>query len=103
MVNATAVYELLSFMDAFSRYNQILMHPDNQENTAFITERGIYCYKLMPFGLKNVGVTYQKFVNAMFVDQLGRMMEVFIYDILVKSLKAEDHIEHLSECFSVLR
>ena len=59
LVDATAGHELLSFMDAFSRYNQILMHPDDQEKTAFITERGIYCYKVMPFGLKNAGATYQ--------------------------------------------
>ena len=46
-------------MDSFSGYNQILMHPDDQEKTAFITERGIFCYKVMPFGLKNAGATYQ--------------------------------------------
>ena len=103
LVDATAGHELLSFMDAFSGYNQILMHPDDQEKTAFITERGIYCYKVMPFGLKNAGATYQTLVNAMFADQLGRTMEVYIDDMLVKSLKAADHIEHLSECFSVLR
>ena len=58
LVDATAGHELLSFMDAFSGYNQILMHPDDQEKTAFITERGIFCYKVMPFGLKNAGATY---------------------------------------------
>ena len=57
----------------------------------------------MPFGLKNAGATYQRLVNAMFADQLGRTMEVYIDDMLVKSLKAEDHIGHLSECFKVLR
>ena len=57
LVDSTAGHELLSFMDAFSGYNQILMHPDNQEKMAFITERVIFCYKAMPFGLKNVGAT----------------------------------------------
>ena len=59
LVDATSGHELLSFMDAFSGYNQILMHPEDQEKTAFITERGTYCYKVMPFGLKNAEATYQ--------------------------------------------
>lgn len=56
----------------------------------------------MLFGLKKVGAIYQRLVNAMFADQLGRMMEVYIDDILVKSIKVEDHIGHLSDCFTVL-
>ncbi|KAL5803314.1 hypothetical protein ACOSQ4_031619 [Xanthoceras sorbifolium] len=63
MVDAAAGHELLSFMDAFSGYNQILMHPDDQEKTSFIIERGIFCFKVMPFGLKNAGATYQRLVN----------------------------------------
>ncbi|CAA7016406.1 unnamed protein product [Microthlaspi erraticum] len=78
-------------MDAFSGYNQIFMHPDDREKTAFITDRGTYCYKVMPFGLKNAGATYQRLVNKMFADQLGRSMEVYIDDMLVKSAKAHDH------------
>ncbi|XP_031254693.1 uncharacterized protein LOC116112724 [Pistacia vera] len=97
MVDATAGHELLSFMDAFSGYNQILMHPSDQEKTAFITERGTYCYKVMPFGLKNVGATYQQLVNKMFSDHLGETMEVYIDDMLVKSLIAEQHLDHLSQ------
>ena len=58
LVDATAGHELLSFMDAFLGYNQILMHPYNQEKATFITERGIFYYKLMPFELKNAGATY---------------------------------------------
>ena len=58
MVDATAGHEILSFMDAYSGYNQILMHPADEEHTSFITDRGLYCYKVMPFGLKNVGATY---------------------------------------------
>ena len=58
LVDATAGHELLTFLDAFSGYNQILMHPDDQEKTSFITERGTYSYKVMPFGLKNAGATF---------------------------------------------
>ena len=66
LVDLTAGHKLLSFMNAFSRYNQILMDKDNQEKTSFITSQGLYCYKVMPFGLKNAGATYQRLVNLIF-------------------------------------
>jgi hypothetical protein len=66
LVDSTSKYELPSFMDVFSGYNQILMHPQDREKTAFITDRGLYCYKVMPFGLKNAEATYQWLVNKMF-------------------------------------
>ena len=102
LIEATAGNELLSFMDAFSGYNQIMMNPDDREKTAFITDRGTYCYKVMPFGLKNAGATYQRLVNRMFSKQLGKKMEVYIDDMLVKSLQARDHISHLEEYFAQL-
>ena len=103
LVDATAGHQLMSFMDAFSSYNQILMHPEDQEWTSIMTSRGIYCYKVMPFGLKNAGSTYQRLVNMMFAGQIGQTMEVYIDDMLVKSLEAEDHISHLQQAFSNLR
>ncbi|KAG7599008.1 Reverse transcriptase domain [Arabidopsis suecica] len=102
LVESTAGNELLTFMDAFSGYNQIMMDPKDQEKTSFITDRGTYCYKVMPFGLKNAGATYQRLVNKMFHEHLGKTMEVYIDDMLVKSLKKEDHIKHLEECFEIL-
>ena len=66
IVDATSGHELLSFMDAFSGYNQISMDPDDQEKTSFVTGQGTYCYRVMPFGLKNAGATYQRLVNRMF-------------------------------------
>ncbi|KAL5555336.1 hypothetical protein UlMin_037572 [Ulmus minor] len=65
LVDATAGHELLSFMDAYSGYNQIRMHQPDQEHTTFLTDQGLYCYKVMPFGLKNAGATYQRLVNKM--------------------------------------
>lgn len=85
VVDATAGHELLSFMDEFSGYNQILMHLADAEKTAFITERGAYCYKVMPFNLKNADATYQRLVNRMFANLIGKTMEVYIDDMLVKS------------------
>ncbi|KAG7557017.1 Ribonuclease H domain [Arabidopsis suecica] len=102
LVESTAGNELLTFMDAFSGYNQIMMNPEDEEKTSFITDRGIYCYKVMPFGLKNVKATYQRLVNKMFAEHLGKTMEVYIDDMLVKSLKKSEHITHLEQCFKIL-
>ena len=103
IVDATADHELLSFMDAFSGYNQISMDPDDQENTSFVTGQGTYCYRVMPFGLKKAGATYQRLVNKMFQKQIGAFMDVYIDDMLVKSTTAGLHIAHLSEAFQILR
>ena len=103
IVDAIAGHELLSFMHAFSDYKQISMDPDDQENTLFVTAQGTYCYWVMPFGLKNVGATYQRLVNRMFQKQIGVTMEVYIDDMLVKSTTAELHIAHLSEAFQIMR
>ena len=103
IVDATAGHKLLSFMDAFSGYNQISMNPNDQEKTSFVTAQGTYCYRVMPFGLKNAGATYQRLVNRMFQKQIGATMEVYIDDMLVKSTKSDLHITHLSEAFQILR
>ena len=84
-------------MDAFSGYNQISMDPSDQEKTSFVTGQGTYCYRVMPFGLKNAGATYQRLVNRMFQKQIGTFMEVYIDDMLVKSIKS------LVEAFQVLK
>uniref|UniRef100_A0A803PU77 Reverse transcriptase domain-containing protein n=1 Tax=Cannabis sativa TaxID=3483 RepID=A0A803PU77_CANSA len=102
IIDATAGHELMSFMDAFSGYNQIMMHPPDRDKTSFITERGTYCYEVMPFGLKNAGATYQRMVNKMFAQQLGLTMEAYIDDMLVKSKDGADHVDHLRECFQIL-
>ena len=90
-------------MDAFSGYNQIKMVKEDQEKTAFITSQGLYCYKVMPFGLKNAGATYQRLVNKMFRKQIGRNMEVYVDDMLVKSKEELTHLDDLKETFAMLR
>ena len=102
IVDTIAGHELLSFMDAFSGYNQISMHPDDQEKTSFVTAQGTYYYRVMPFGLKNAGATYQRLVNLMFQKQNGVTMEVYIDDMLVKSTTSKLHIAQLSEEFQIL-
>ena len=66
IVDATTGHELLSFIDAFSNYNQIKMDPSDQQKTSFVIGQGTHCYQVMPFGLKNAGATYQRLVNRMF-------------------------------------
>ena len=75
------------------------MDPSDQEKTSFVTEQGTYCYQVMPFGLKNARATYYRLVNKMFQKQIGTSMEVYIDDMLVKSVKAELYIDHLAEAF----
>ena len=89
-------------MDAFLGYNQTRMDPSDQEKTSFVTGQGTYCYQVMPFRLKNVGAT-QRLVNKMFQKQIGASMEVYIDDMLVKSVKAELHVAHLTKSFQVLK
>ena len=95
IVDASAGYGMLSFLDAFSGYHQIPMHPPYVEKTSFITPHGLYYYNVMPFGLKNVGATYQRLVTKMFRSLLGSIMEVYIDDMLVKSKQCPDHAAHL--------
>jgi hypothetical protein len=90
-------------MDAFSGYNQIHMDETDQEKTSFITDQGLYCYKMMPFGLKNYGATYQRLVNKMFRDQIERNVEVYVDDMLVKSIQTASHIADLRGTFGTLR
>ena len=66
LVDSTARHQLLSFMDAFLGYNQIRMCEADQEKTSFVTSQGLFCYKVMLFGLKNAGATYQRLMNKMF-------------------------------------
>ena len=90
-------------MDAFSGYNQIVMDKADQEETSFITNKGLFCYKVMPFGLKNARATYQRLINRMFHDQIGKNVEVYIDNMLVKSKEEGDHLKDLEETFKTLR
>ena len=101
--DSTARHKLLSFMDTFSDYNQIMMDEKDQEKSTFITSQGLYCYKVMSFRLKNTGATYQRLVNLMFSHQIGKNVEVYVDDILVKSNDKADHLDNLKETFNTLR
>jgi hypothetical protein len=86
-VDSTASCELLSFLDAYLGYHQISLTIDDKEKTMFITLFGIFCYTTMAFKLKNEGATYQKCINIILKAQIGRNVEAYIDDIVVKSKK----------------
>ena len=90
-------------MNAFSSYNQIQIDEVDQEKTLFVTSQGLFCYKMMPFGLKNAGATYQKLMNKMFANQIERNVQVYVDDMLVKSWREDNHLEDLKETFDTLR
>jgi hypothetical protein len=95
--------ELLSFLDAYLGYHQISLAINNEEKTVFITSFEILCYTKMAFGLKNGGATYQKCVHTVLEGQIGRNVEAYIDDIVVKSEKCRDLLDDLKEIFDNLR
>ncbi|KAL2231990.1 UNVERIFIED_CONTAM: Retrovirus-related Pol polyprotein from transposon opus [Sesamum indicum] len=103
MVDSTAGFKMFSMMDAYQGYHQIHMAEEDRDKTSFITDKGIYCYNMMPFGLKNAGATYQRLVNKMFGDLLGKTMEVYVDNMLVKSKRSQDHLENLAQAFNIMR
>ena len=103
IVDVSTKHGMLSFLEAFSGYHQIPMHPPDVEKSAFITLHGLFCYNVMPFGLKNARATYQRLLTKMFRPLLGKTMEVYIDDMMVKSKERPNHAEHLQEAFEVLQ
>ncbi|KAK4389710.1 Transposon Tf2-12 polyprotein [Sesamum angolense] len=103
MIDATTGHEALSFMDGSSGYNQIRMALADEELTAFRTPKGIYCYKVMPFGLKNAGATYQRAMQKIFDNMLHKNVECYVDDLVVNSKKRENHFHDLRKVFERLR
>jgi hypothetical protein len=94
---------MLSFMDAYSGYNQIKMSAPDAPHTTFMTNTCNYFYKVMPFGLKNAGATYQRLMDMVFANQIGRNLEVYIDDMVVKTGKESSHHSYLEEILSSVR
>ena len=103
LVDATVGHPRMSFLDAFQGYHQIPLALEDQEKTAFVTPTGNYHYKVMPFSLKNVGSTYQKKMTRMFELQLGKNIEIYVDDMVVKSKMVTEQLGDLSDIFDVLR
>ena len=95
LVDATVGHPRMSFLDAFQGYHQISLALSDQEKIAFVTSIGNYHYKVMPFGLKNAGSTYQRTMTRMFEPQLGKSIEVYVEDMVVKSKVVSEHVGNL--------
>jgi hypothetical protein len=103
VVDSTAGNVLLCFLDCYSGYHQIALHPDDEDKTAFIMPNGIYCYKVMTFGLKNVGATYQKAIQKCLASQIGKNVEAYVDHVVVKTTVDDQLIADLTETFANLR
>ena len=103
LVDATEGHPRISFLDAFQGYHQIPLALNDQEKTTFVTPTGNYHYKVMSFGLKNARSTYQRMMTKMFKPHLGRSIEVYIDDMVVKSKVVSEHMGDLTNIFRILR
>ena len=103
LVDAIVGHPRMSFLDAFQGYHQIPLALEDQEKTAFVTPTGNYHYKVMLFGLKNVGSTYQRMMTRMFEPQLGKNIEIYVDDMVVKSKVVSEHLGDLDDIFDVLK
>ena len=90
-------------MGTFSGYNQMKLDEADQEKILFVTSQDFFYYKVMPFGLKNADATYQRLMNKMFAHQIGRNVQVYVDDMLMKSQPEDDHLDDLKETFDTLR
>src|SRR6202044_246806 len=102
MINNTCGFERMSFMDGFSGYNQIKMYPEDEKHTTFRTPLGVYCYKVMPFGLKNTRATYQCAMSTIFQKHLRKIVECSVDDIVIKSRNKIDHLTDLKMVVEIM-
>ncbi|GJY50751.1 reverse transcriptase domain-containing protein, partial [Tanacetum coccineum] len=102
-VESLCGYPFKCFLDAYKGYHQIKMAKEDEEKTAFITSQGIFCYSKMPFGLKNAGATYQRLVDKAFQKQIGRNLEAYVDDLVIKSCTEQEVIRDVEETFRTLR
>jgi len=93
---------MLNFLDVFSGYNQIKMHPRDECKTAFMTELSCYCYTVMPFGLKNAGTTYQRLMDRVLALMIGQNVQAYVDDMVVTSQVKEQHVADLEELFKTI-
>ena len=103
LVDGAAGNKVLSFLDAYSGYNQISMAASDMNKTAFITDDANYFYRVMPFGLKKVGATYQRLMDKVFSHLMGKCVEVYVDDMVVKSPSHHQHAQDLLVIFFALR
>ncbi|GJX03678.1 reverse transcriptase domain-containing protein [Tanacetum coccineum] len=102
-VESLCGYHFKCFLDAYKGYHQIKMAKEDEEKTAFIISQGIFCYSKMSFGLKNAGATYQRLVDKAFQKQIGRNLEAYVDDLVIKRCTEQEVIRDVEETFRTLR
>nr|GFB12031.1 reverse transcriptase domain-containing protein [Tanacetum cinerariifolium] len=102
-VESLCGYPFKCFLDAYKGYHQIQMAAADEEKTAFHTGQGVYCYTKMPFGLKNAGATYQRLMDKAFENKMGRNIEVYVDDLVIKSHNESEMVRDIAETFQTLR
>jgi hypothetical protein len=105
LINAAAGNKIMSFMDGNVGYNQIFMAPEDIHKTAFRVPGavGLFEYMVMTFGLKNAGATYQRAMNYIYHDLIGKLVEIYIDDVVVKSTSTRGHLGDLRQIFERTR
>jgi hypothetical protein len=103
LVDAAASSELMSLLDCYSGYHQIWMKKEDEPKTSFITPSGTYCYLRMPERLKNAGGSFSRMATKVLCSQIGRNVQTYVDDIIVKSTKQENHTVDLQETFANFR
>jgi len=102
LVDNASGCKLFSFLDAFSGYNQIRMHPRDECKTTFMTELFKYCYKVMPLGLKNVSATNQRLMDRVLAPMIGQNVQTYMDDMVITSQEKDQHIVNLEELFTII-
>ena len=103
MIDNAYSYERMSFMDGFLGKNQVKIHSDDEKHTSFKMPLGVYCYIVIPFGLKNAAATYQCVMNIIFHDHLRKMVECYVDGIAVKSRSKSNRFDGLRTMFNIMR
>lgn len=103
VIDGSSGYHMLSFMDAYSRYNQIKMDPFDIPKTTFMSNHANYYYNVMPLGLKNVGTTYHRLMDAVFSHKMGSNLEVYIDDMIVNPVEGHSHALDLEDILQSVR
>ncbi|XP_076905562.1 uncharacterized protein LOC143561329 [Bidens hawaiensis] len=100
--HAVAPFRFKCFLDAYKGYHQICMAAGDEDKTAFCTYQGTFCYKMMPFGLKNTGATYQRMMDEASKEQIGHNLEVYMEDLVIKSVEDDHMLRDIEETFNTL-
>lgn len=103
LIDNCAKHDLASFVDCYAKYHQICMDEEDAEKTAFITPWGPFCYRVIPFGLKNAGATYMRAMTTMFQDMMHKEIEVYVDDVIINSKQESDRARDLRKFFTRLR